>query len=101
MKKALEAGWSDVVVLCLGEMMTWSGENASRSSIALPQIQEELAKELKKAGKPNRTGIGERTPVGIEPVGTDFGCYIGNLAAGCEWCASNGWNIVWTYQSFR
>ena len=51
--EALEAArWSDVVVLCLGEMMTWSGENASRSSIALPQIQEELAKELKKAGKP-------------------------------------------------
>ena len=51
--EALEAArWSDVVVLCLGEMMTWSGENASRSSIALPQIQEELAKEVKKAGKP-------------------------------------------------
>ena len=51
--EALEAArWSDVVVLCLGEMMTWSGENASRSSIALPQIQEELAAELKKAGKP-------------------------------------------------
>lgn len=51
--EALElARWSDVVVLCLGEMMTWSGENASRSSIALPQIQEELAKELKRAGKP-------------------------------------------------
>ena len=46
------ARWSDVVVLCLGEMMTWSGENASRSSIALPQMQEELAKELKKVGKP-------------------------------------------------
>ena len=52
-EEALEAArWSDVVVLCLGEMMTWSGENASRSSIALPQIQEELAKEVKKAGKP-------------------------------------------------
>ena len=52
-EEALEAArWSDVVVLCLGEMMTWSGENASRSSIALPQIQEELAKELKKVGKP-------------------------------------------------
>ena len=51
--EALEAArWSGVVVLCLGEMMTWSGENASRSSIALPQMQEELAKELKKAGKP-------------------------------------------------
>lgn len=44
--------WADVVVLCLGEMRTWSGENASRSTIALPQIQEDLAIELKKAGKP-------------------------------------------------
>lgn len=51
--EALEAArWADAVVLCLGEMRTWSGENASRSMIALPQIQEDLAKELKKAGKP-------------------------------------------------
>ena len=50
---ALEvARWSDVVIVCLGEMLTWSGENASRSTIALPQIQEELVKELKEAGKP-------------------------------------------------
>lgn len=46
------ARWSDVVIVCLGEMLTWSGENASRSTIALPQIQEELVKELKGAGKP-------------------------------------------------
>lgn len=50
---ALDAArWSDVVIVCLGEMLTWSGENASRSTIALPQIQEELVKELKEAGKP-------------------------------------------------
>lgn len=46
------ARWSDVVIVCLGEMLTWSGENASHSTIALPQIQEELVKELKEAGKP-------------------------------------------------
>ena len=46
------ARWSDVVIVCLGEMLTWSGENASRSTIALPQIQEELVKELKESGKP-------------------------------------------------
>ena len=46
------ARWSDVVIVCLGEMLTWSGENASRSTIALPQIQEELVKELKEAGNP-------------------------------------------------
>jgi len=49
--KALAAK-SDVIVLCLGEKKNWSGENASRSTIALPQIQEELAMELKKLGKP-------------------------------------------------
>ena len=46
------AAKSDVIVLCLGEKKDWSGENASRSTIALPQIQEELAAELKKLGKP-------------------------------------------------
>lgn len=49
--KALAAK-SDVIVLCLGEKKNWSGENASRSTIALPQIQEELAIELKKLAKP-------------------------------------------------
>lgn len=43
---------ADVVILCLGEKRSWSGENASRASIALPQIQEQLLLELNKAGKP-------------------------------------------------
>lgn len=46
------AAWADVVVLCLGENMKWSGENASRSSISLPAIQEELAAEIARCGKP-------------------------------------------------
>lgn len=43
---------ADIIIICLGEKKTWSGENASRSTIALPQIQEELVFELKKIGKP-------------------------------------------------
>jgi len=43
---------SDVIIVCLGEKSQWSGENASRSTIALPQIQQELLLELKKLGKP-------------------------------------------------
>ncbi len=43
---------SDVVVLCLGEKRGWSGENASRSTIALPAIQEELLARVREAGKP-------------------------------------------------
>ncbi|MEL1240332.1 glycoside hydrolase family 3 N-terminal domain-containing protein [Flavobacterium flavipallidum] len=42
---------SDVVVLCMGEMKKWSGENTSRSSIGLPMIQHKLLAELKKTGK--------------------------------------------------
>ncbi|HAB52848.1 MAG TPA: beta-glucosidase BglX [Ignavibacteriales bacterium] len=43
---------SDVVVLCLGESRDMSGEACSRSSLDLPGVQEALAKELKKTGKP-------------------------------------------------
>lgn len=42
----------DAIIVCLGEKAQWSGENASRSTIALPQIQEELVTELKKTGRP-------------------------------------------------
>lgn len=43
---------SDVIILCLGEDRDMSGEACSRSSLDLPGVQEELAKELFKTGKP-------------------------------------------------
>lgn len=43
---------SEIIVVCLGELKTWSGENATRSTIALPAIQEKLVEALKKTGKP-------------------------------------------------
>lgn len=43
---------SDVVVLCLGEYAWWSGENASKSVISLPEVQKELLKSLSQTGKP-------------------------------------------------
>lgn len=46
------AGSADVVILCLGEKRSWSGENASRSTIALPQVQEDLLAAVRRAGKP-------------------------------------------------
>ena len=46
------ASEADVAVLCLGEKFNWSGENASRSDISLPEIQEKLLMAVKKAGKP-------------------------------------------------
>lgn len=43
---------ADVIIVCLGEKAQWSGENASRSTLSLPQIQEDLVTELTKTGKP-------------------------------------------------
>ena len=62
---------SDLILVCLGERKTWSGENASRSTIALPAIQEKLVKELKKAGKPIVVILSSGRPlelVNIEPL---------------------------------
>lgn len=46
------ASQADAILLCLGEKAAWSGENASRSVIALPRIQEQLAAELHRTGTP-------------------------------------------------
>jgi beta-glucosidase len=43
---------SDVIILCVGEGRDMSGEACNRSSLDLPGVQEELAKELIKTGKP-------------------------------------------------
>lgn len=42
---------ADIVVMMMGEKAAWSGENASRASLALPQIQEDLIKEIAGTGK--------------------------------------------------
>ncbi len=62
---------SDIIIICLGEKKSWSGENASRSTIALPAIQEKLVQELKKIGKPVVLVISNGRPlelVRIEPM---------------------------------
>lgn len=43
---------SDVIILCLGESRDMTGEAYSRSTLDLPGMQEDLAKELIKTGKP-------------------------------------------------
>lgn len=65
------ANQSDVVIVCLGEKKGWSGENASRSTIALPAIQEKLIMALKKTGKPLVLVLSNGRPlelVRIEPL---------------------------------
>jgi beta-glucosidase len=46
------AKMSDVIILCLGESRNMTGEAHSRSTLDLPGVQEDLAKELIKTGKP-------------------------------------------------
>ncbi len=66
---AVEAAKSaDVVVLCLGEKTKWSGENCSRSSIALPQVQEDLLRQVKAAGKPVVVLIASGRPVDLSRI---------------------------------
>lgn len=43
---------SDIVILALGEEALMSGEAASRSSIDLPGVQQQLAREIHNTGKP-------------------------------------------------
>lgn len=82
---------SDVTILCLGEKSRWSGENCSRSSIALPAVQEELLAKVKAAGKPVVVLIASGRPVDlsrIEPLADALveiwmpGTTAGNAVAG-------------------
>ncbi len=43
---------SDIIILCVGENRDQSGEACVRSTLDLPGVQEDLAKELLKTGKP-------------------------------------------------
>lgn len=52
-KNAIDAAQkSDVVILCLGESANMSGEASARASLDLPGVQEQLAEEIYKTGKP-------------------------------------------------
>lgn len=67
-EQALQAARSaDVVVLALGERFNWSGENASRADIGLPEIQEELLSEVRKVGKPTTVVLFNGRPLVLTP----------------------------------
>lgn len=62
---------SDVVVYCMGERNFWSGENASRSTISLPAVQEELLKALKATGRPVVVVITAGRPLDLTRIEKD------------------------------
>lgn len=62
---------SDVVVLCLGEKETWTGESRSRSTILLPSVQHHLLQAISKTGKPIVLTLNNGRPLelsGMEPM---------------------------------
>lgn len=59
---------ADIILLCMGEKKSWSGENASRSIIELPVIQEQFIAEMKKAGKPMVLVLANGRPLGLSRV---------------------------------
>lgn len=59
---------SDEVILFLGEKNGWSGENTSRSTIALPEIQERLVADIKKAGKPIIIVLNNGRPLALRDI---------------------------------
>lgn len=59
---------ADVIVVCLGEKGKWSGENASRASIALPDVQLRFLEELKKTGKPLVVVLSNGRPLQLDRV---------------------------------
>lgn len=59
---------SDVVILAIGESASMSGEAASRSNIGLPGVQEELALELAKTGKPLIVVLMNGRPLTLEKI---------------------------------
>lgn len=69
-KTAAIAQKADVLLLCMGERSKWSGENASRSTICLPDIQEKFIKKMSQANKPIILVIANGRPLclsNIEP----------------------------------
>lgn len=59
---------ADIAIVCLGEKMEWSGENCSRSTIELPEIQIELLKAVKATGKPVVVALANGRALGLGNV---------------------------------
>ena len=59
------ANKSDVVILALGEAGNMTGEASSRSTIVLPGVQEELAREIYNTGKPTVVVLMNGRPLAI------------------------------------
>ena len=67
-KAVKAASQADVVVMCLGLKGNWSGENCSRSTIELPEIQEDLLAEIKALGKKTVVLMSSGRPIDLHRI---------------------------------
>jgi beta-glucosidase len=83
--EAIEAAKkSDVVILALGERGWMSGEAESRSSLNLPGVQEELAKEIFKTGKPVVVVLMNGRPLSISWIAENIPAVVEGWFLGVE-----------------
>lgn len=68
--------WADVVILCLGEKNNWSGENAARADIHLPDVQETLAETISTSGKPMILILTNGRPLALDRIEPLFNAII-------------------------
>lgn len=78
------AKWADVILVCLGEQNSWSGENASRSDIHLPTIQENLAQIVSSTGKPMVLVLSSGRPIALDNLEPLFNSIIATWQPGVE-----------------
>lgn len=78
------ARWADVVILCLGEKLNWSGENTSRTSIALPSGQETLLEAIKKTGTPVVVTLTNGRPLELNRVEPIADAIVETWQPGCN-----------------
>jgi beta-glucosidase len=67
---------ADVVILVLGERGSMSGEARSRSALELPGVQEELAKEIAKTGKPVAAVLMNGRPLATQWLSDNAGAVV-------------------------
>lgn len=84
-EKAVKAArMASVVIFAVGELKNMSGEAASRSSISLPGIQEELIKEVNKIGKPAIAVLINGRPLAINWINENIPAILETWYAGIQ-----------------
>lgn len=78
------AAKADLVLMALGEHRNMSGEAYSRTTLGLPGVQQDLAKEVIKLGKPTVLLLSNGRPLALEWEAAHFGAILETWFLGVE-----------------